>query len=404
MLKTAPEEEFEVARCVTKMIGGKRSDDPFAVASPLLYLYNFPEFSSRNLEFFISLLAVVTYTNRKHRRIINGKIISTELDFDLTKTLWTAIQKYQVTHLPEDAHTILDSLPLYEESIEGATLASIQEAVDLPKSSVRRFVFGDDRDDEKLGLFDLGLIVGRKKPNTDGEVTRTSPWEFWRKADSCYPQLTPNLDRADLTEQDIIRALNEGEKLVPESQAWGDKNFFSDILKEIKNITPSYLEIRNKYFDHEPESVHALNTPNNPDRVGRQLGLTEEPSFGEKQQQWVKSLQNGGSGFFEMIEKNGEQQKKDISQQNSDLTPITDDDLDNLSIIEYKIVKYLKKRGGSHFNAKNMDDFIKAAVDGLRLSGLIRCSDVEAIRFALADIFGKYEQRKFPHDVENNKK
>ncbi|MDY6931844.1 MAG: hypothetical protein SVJ22_08045 [Halobacteriota archaeon] len=250
VLKTPPEEEFEVAQCVTKLIGEERSDAPLAVVSPLLYLYDFSGFSPRNLEFFISLLAVVTYTNRRHRRIINGKIISTEIDFDLTLTLWTAIQKYQVTHLPEDAHTILDSLPLHEEGIEGATLASIQEAVGMHKSSIRRFLFGDDRNDEKLGLLDLGLVEGRKKPNTDGGVVKTSPWEFWRKADSCCPQLTPNLDRANLTEQDIMRALNEDKKLVPESQERECKIFFSDILREIKNITPSYLEIRNKYFEH----------------------------------------------------------------------------------------------------------------------------------------------------------
>ena len=77
------------------------------------------------------------------------------------------------------------------------------------------------------------------------------------------------------------------------------------------------------------------------------------------------------------------------------LKPITDDDLGNIAVIEHKINKYLSKHGRQHFNAQNQDDFADTVVEGLQLHKLIKCSNLDDVRFVAAVIYDKYKQGGF---------
>lgn len=163
---------------VCKAVYDKIIEKQYNVFVPCLRAIETQPFSKTDFKIFSNLVKARALIYQAKRIKIDDKTIVASLeDIEEVQKLWNGIQNMQTTYLQDKALKILDVLPEWDMSKfdgkpYGKRLAEIAKEIDFGRSSVERWIFGDD---DFKGLEDLGLVKSEKTGDW-----QTAPWIFYR--------------------------------------------------------------------------------------------------------------------------------------------------------------------------------------------------------------------------------
>jgi len=159
-----PEEPFQVAKAITKIIVESTKDLPVFIPWHIKW-----PFKRRRWLYpiFLSFIRVIAKARFKHRQINSeGYLIPEREDFELAKQLWRSFGETIIYRVSKSAELLLQEIP--EEPEEARTHAELSEVLPLSTRQIQNLCHE---------LLEEGLVNRRKRTR---EGAGRGAWEYWR--------------------------------------------------------------------------------------------------------------------------------------------------------------------------------------------------------------------------------